>query len=72
MLDGNAVRFTSLEAWWLVGGVWRPISLDEVLLNAAVIREARFKQLFPQVPQLPSNAFKADNLQKVIDACRYL
>jgi hypothetical protein len=63
MLDGNAVRFTSLEAWWLVDDVWRPISPDEVLLNAAVMREARFNQLFPQVPRLPSNAFKTDNLQ---------
>jgi hypothetical protein len=63
ILDGNAVRFTSLEAWWLVDGVWRPISPDEVLLNAAVMREARFNQVFPQVPRLPSNAFKADDLQ---------
>jgi hypothetical protein len=63
MLDGNAVRFTSLEAWWLVDGAWRPISPDEVLLNAAVMREARFNQLFPEVPRLPSNAFKSDNLQ---------
>jgi hypothetical protein len=63
ILDGNAVRFTSLEAWWLVDGVWRPISPDEVLLNAAVMREARFNQLFPEVPRLPSNAFKADDLQ---------
>jgi len=61
MLDGNAVRFTSLEAWWLVDGAWRPISPDEVLLNAVVMREARFNQLFPQVPRLPSNAFKTDN-----------
>ena len=57
VLDGNAVRFTSLEAWWLVNGVWRPISPDEVLLNAAVMREARFNQFFPEVPRLPSNAF---------------
>ena len=63
MLDGNAVRFTSLEAWWLVDGVWRPISPDEVLLNAAVMREAQFNQVFPEVPQLPRKAFKADNLQ---------
>ena len=63
MLDGIAVRFTSLEAWWLVDGAWRPISPDEVLLNAAVMREARFNQLFPKVPRLPSNAFKSDNLQ---------
>ena len=63
ILDGNAVRFTSLEAWWLVDGVWRPISPDEVLLNAAVMREAQFNQLFPEVPRLPSNAFKADNLK---------
>lgn len=63
MLDGNAVRFTNLEAWWLVDGVWRPISPGEVLLNAAVMREARFNQLFPQLPRLPSNAFQPDNHQ---------
>jgi hypothetical protein len=63
VLDGNAVRFTSLEAWWLVDGAWRPISPDEVLLNAAVMREARFNQLFAKVPRLPSDAFKSDNLQ---------
>lgn len=63
ILDGNAVRFTNLEAWWLVDGAWCPISPGEVLLNAAVMREARFDQLFPQVPRLPSNAFKSDNRQ---------
>jgi hypothetical protein len=63
ILDGNPVRFTSLEAWWLVDGIWRPISPDEVLLNAAVMREARFNQFFPEVPRLPSKAFKADKLQ---------
>lgn len=63
ILDGNAVRFTNFEAWWLVDGAWRPISPGEVLLNAAVMREARFNQLFPQVPRLPSDAFKSDNRQ---------
>ena len=58
MLDGNAVRFTYFEAWWLVDGTWRPISPDEVLANAAVMREARFKQLFPRVPLLPKKAFR--------------
>ena len=46
ILDGYAVRFTSFEAWWLVDGVWRPISPDEVLLNAAVMREARIQSIF--------------------------
>ena len=59
MLDGNAVRFTNLEAWWLVDGTWRPISPDEVLSNAAVMREARFNQLFPHVPLLPKKAFQS-------------
>lgn len=59
MLDGNAVRFTNLEAWWLVDGTWRPISPDEVLSNAAVMREARFKKLFPNVPLLPKKAFQS-------------
>jgi hypothetical protein len=63
ILDGNAVRFTNLEAWWLVDGVWRSISAGEVLLNAAVMREARFNQLFPEVPLLPSDAFKSDKRQ---------
>ena len=57
MLDGNAVRFTDLEAWWLIDGTWRPISPDDVLANAAVMREARFKQLFSNVPLLPKKAF---------------
>ena len=60
MLDGNAVRFTNFEAWWLVDGAWRPISLGEVLSNAAVMREARFKEVFPQVPILPREAFQPD------------
>ena len=59
MLDGNAVRFTNLEAWWLVDGTWRPLSPDEVLSNAAVMREARFNQLFPHVPLLPKKAFQS-------------
>lgn len=63
IVDENAVRFTSLEAWWLVDGVWRPISPNEVLLNAAVMKEARFNQLFPRVPPLPSNAFQNGTLQ---------
>jgi hypothetical protein len=63
ILDENAVRFTNLEAWWLVDGVWRPISPGEVLSNAAVMREARFNQLFPEVPLLPSDAFKSDKRQ---------
>jgi hypothetical protein len=59
MLDGNPVRFTNLEAWWLVAGAWRPIPTGEVLSNAAVMREVRFKRLFPQVPLLPSKAFQS-------------
>jgi hypothetical protein len=27
------------------------------------MREARFNQLFPQVPRLPRNAFQSDNRQ---------
>ena len=60
MLDGNAVRFTNFEAWWLVDGAWRPVSPGEVLSNAAVMREAQFKEVFPQVPILPSKAFQSD------------
>jgi Phasin protein len=60
MLDGNAVRFTNFEAWWLVDGAWRPVSPGEVLSNAAVMREARFKEVFPQVPILPRKAFQSD------------
>jgi hypothetical protein len=59
MLDGNPVRFTNLEAWWLVDGAWQPIPTGEVLSNAAVIREVRFKRLFPQAPLLPSKAFQS-------------
>jgi Phasin protein len=60
MLDGNAVRFSDFEAWWLVDGTWRPISPGEVLSNAAVMREARFNEVFPQLPVLPRKAFQSD------------
>jgi hypothetical protein len=60
MLDGNAVRFTNFEAWWLVDGAWRPICPGEVLSNAAVMRETRFREVFPQVPILPGKAFQSD------------
>ena len=60
MLDGNAVRFTNIEAWWLIDGAWRPISPGEVLSNAAVMREARFKEAFPQLPILPRKAFQSE------------
>jgi hypothetical protein len=61
MLDGNAVRFNNIEAWWLVDGAWRSISPGEVLSSAAVMREERFKQLFPQLPILPRKAFQSDS-----------
>jgi hypothetical protein len=61
MLDGNAVRFTNSEAWWLIEGTWRPISSAEVLANAAVMREERYRQLFPKVPRLPGSAFRSDH-----------
>ena len=60
MLDGNAVRFTNFEAWWFLDGAWRPISPGEVLSNAAVMREAQFEEVFPQVPILPREAFQPD------------
>jgi len=58
-LDGNAVRFTDFEAWWLVDSIWRPISPDEVVPNVVEMRESRFDQVFPRVPPLPSNAFRS-------------
>jgi hypothetical protein len=57
MLDGNAVRFTDSEAWWLVDGIWCRSSSDEVIPNVVEMRKARFDKLFPRVPPLPSNAF---------------
>jgi len=57
MLDGKAVRFTDSEAWWLVDGIWRRSSSDEVVPNVVEMRKARFDHLFPRVPPLPSNAF---------------
>lgn len=61
MLDGNAVRFTNSEAWWLIKGAWRQIASAEVLANAAEMREERYKQLFPKVPRLPGSAFRSDH-----------
>ena len=64
MLDGNAVRFTSLEAWALLDGAWSPISVDEVLSDAVVLSQARFDQLYPEIPQLPATAFPPKGKRK--------
>jgi hypothetical protein len=63
MLDENAVRFSSLEAWVLLDGAWRPISVDEVLSDAVLLSQARFDQRYPQVPQLPATAFQPKDEQ---------
>ncbi len=63
MLDGNAVRFTSTEAWALLDGAWRRVSADEVLTDAVVLSQARFDQLYPEVPQLPASAFRPKGKQ---------
>jgi hypothetical protein len=39
-LDDNAVRFSRLEAWQLLDGTLRPISVDEVLSDAVVLSKA--------------------------------
>jgi hypothetical protein len=44
---------------WLVDGAWRAIPPGEVLSDAAVMREVRFKERFPHVPLLPKKAFHA-------------
>jgi hypothetical protein len=64
MLDGNAVRFTSAEAWALLEGAWRKVSVDEVLSDAVVLSQARFDQLYPESPELPAAAFRLKDKQK--------
>ena len=59
-LDDSAVRFTNREAWRLRNGKWRRISVDKALSDAIVLSKTRFDQLFPRAPQLPSDAFLAD------------
>ncbi len=64
MLDGNPVRFTSVEAWALVDGAWKRVPVDEVLSDAAVLSQARFDKLYPGTPELPTTAFKPKGGQK--------
>jgi hypothetical protein len=63
MLDGNAVRFTSAEAWALLEGAWKKVPVDEVLSDAVVLSQARFGQLYPEVPELPVPAFRPKGKQ---------
>jgi hypothetical protein len=58
MLDGNAVRFTGTEAWALLEGAWRKVSVDDVLSDAVVLSQARYAKLYPEVPELPASAFR--------------
>jgi hypothetical protein len=63
MLDDNAVCFTSLEAWQLLDNTWSPIPVDEVLSDAVELSKARFDEIFPQVPKLPTDAFSPEHDQ---------
>jgi hypothetical protein len=63
MLDGNAVRFTSAEAWALLEGAWKKVPVDEVLSDAVVLSQARFGHLYPEVPELPASAFRPEGKQ---------
>jgi hypothetical protein len=63
MLDGNAVRFTSVEAWALLEEAWKKVSVNEVLSDAVVLSQARFGQLYPEVPELPASAFRSKGKQ---------
>jgi len=58
MLDGNAVRFTSAEAWAWREGAWKRVPVDEVQSEAVVLSQARFDKLYPDVPELPASAFQ--------------
>jgi hypothetical protein len=63
MLDGNAVRFTSTEAWALRDGIWKRVPADEVLADAVVLSKARFDQRYKEVPPLPASAFRLKGKQ---------
>ena len=60
--EGNAVRYTTFEAWWYVPEVpyvkWMPIDSAEITNHAKVLTEAQFNSQFPDLPALPTTAFQ--------------
>jgi hypothetical protein len=48
------------KAWILIGGRWKPISVTEVIIDAGVLSEARFRHVFgdmtPRCRALPDPA----------------
>ncbi len=59
-LDFRLARYTLSESWWIPreGEWWRRADYADVMHNASVLTEARFKMIFPDLPPLPKAAFR--------------
>lgn len=57
-LNGQAVKYSTTEAWWIIDGQWHKADLPDVFNNASMMTDAQFEQMFPNLPALPDAAFK--------------
>jgi hypothetical protein len=57
-MDGKPVLANDRAAYQFSDGKWTEIHATDALMNAAVIGEARFKERFGNLPQLPSAALQ--------------
>jgi hypothetical protein len=64
MMEGNACRCNSVEAWWFVDDQWKwlPIDSASVGMHAKPLTESEYKVHFPDVPPLPKMAFQSGDL----------
>jgi hypothetical protein len=63
MMEGNATRFNSVEAWWFVDDErwkWFSLCAASVHMHAKPLTEAEYKAHFPDLPPLPKTAFQSD------------
>jgi hypothetical protein len=60
-IDDLPVRYTDKEAWWFVKGAWEKIDPATAHEKAAIVGEASFNKLYPDLPPLPITAFQSSD-----------
>lgn len=67
VMEGNAVRFTIMEAWWSApnGGKWYPLNVAEAFDGTKELSEKEFERRFPHLQAMPKAAFQTPGSRSV-------
>ena len=59
--EGRAALLSNVEAWACISGSWEPIDPLEVSDSGRVVSAEVFDALFPDLPELPAEAFASSS-----------